>query len=47
MHEGYEVGWEELDPKSGDSKRVNDGAMAGLNVWPDELPYFREALLKY
>jgi hypothetical protein len=34
MHEGYEVGWEALDPKSNDSERSNDGAMAGANVWP-------------
>jgi isopenicillin N synthase-like dioxygenase len=47
MHEGYEVGWEELNPESDDSKRVNDGAMAGSNVWPDELPGFREAVLRY
>ncbi|KAF9649776.1 Clavaminate synthase-like protein [Thelephora ganbajun] len=47
MHEGYEVGWEELDKKPDDSKRSNDGTMAGANVWPDELPGFREAILKY
>lgn len=47
MHEGFEVGWEELNPKSKDPKRSNDGAMAGANVWPNELPEFREAILKY
>jgi isopenicillin N synthase-like dioxygenase len=47
MHEGYEVGWEALDPKPNDSERSNDGAMAGANVWPSELPEFREAILKY
>ena len=47
MHEGYEVGWEELDTTSNDSTRSNDGAMAGANVWPEELPGFREAILKY
>lgn len=47
MHEGYEIGWEELVPKSDDSKRSNDGAMTGANVWPDELPNFREAVLGY
>lgn len=47
LHEGYEIGWEELESKSQDSNRANDGAMTGVNVWPDELPGFREALLKY
>ena len=47
MHEGFEIGWEGLDPKSNDSKRSNDGAMTGANVWPSELPEFREAILKY
>jgi len=47
MHEGYEVGWEELDPKSNDSKRSNNSAMTGTNVWPSELPEFREAILRY
>jgi isopenicillin N synthase-like dioxygenase len=47
MHEGYEVGWEELNQKREDTKRTNDGAMKGANVWPDELPVFREATLGY
>lgn len=47
MHEGFEVGWEEQDPKFDDDKRSGDGAMAGANVWPSELPEFREAVLKY
>lgn len=47
MHEGYEVGWEEINPKPDDSRETNDGVMAGANIWPDELPEFREAVLKY
>lgn len=47
MHEGYEMGWEELDPGSNDSNKSGDGAMAGANVWPSQLPEFREAVLKY
>ena len=47
MHEGYEVGWEPLDPKFRDLKRANDGVMKGENVWPDELPCFRESILEY
>ena len=47
MHEGYEVGWETLDPTSNDPKGSNHGVMAGANVWHNELPEFREAVLKY
>lgn len=47
MHEGFELGWEELVPPAFDEKRSNDGAMAGANVWPVDLPQFREDLLAY
>ncbi|OJT13003.1 hypothetical protein TRAPUB_10480 [Trametes pubescens] len=47
LHEGFEFGWEELDPRAADDKRANDGAMAGANVWPSELPGFRESVLSY
>ncbi|KAF8882032.1 hypothetical protein CPB84DRAFT_1686870 [Gymnopilus junonius] len=49
LHEGFDVGWE---PPIGliDSPEANsreDGAMAGENVWPQCLPGYREAVLKY
>ncbi|KAI6149146.1 hypothetical protein BKA82DRAFT_4329117 [Pisolithus tinctorius] len=47
LHEGFAIGWEELMPKENDEKRVNDGAMAGANVWPLEPAGFREACLNY
>lgn len=47
MHEGFEFGWEELVAKEHDEKRVNDGVMTGANVWPKDLPSFREAALTY
>lgn len=47
FHEAFEIGWEELVPKEHDEKRVNDGAMAGANVWPSEPAGFREACLNY
>lgn len=47
MHEGFEFGWEEMQPKGFDAKRANDGAMAGANVWPRDLPGFREDVLTY
>jgi len=48
FHEGFEIGWEELERKAIDEKRTNDGAMAGANVWPsDDCPGFRHACLEY
>ncbi|KIO02516.1 hypothetical protein M404DRAFT_956974 [Pisolithus tinctorius Marx 270] len=47
LHEGFTIGWEELMPKENDEKQVNDGAMAGANVWPLEPAGFREACLNY
>lgn len=47
MHEGFEFGWEELIPGEDDGKRVNDGAMAGANVWPTDVLGFREDVLTY
>ncbi|KAI6163285.1 hypothetical protein EDD17DRAFT_1756249 [Pisolithus thermaeus] len=47
LHEGFEIGWEELVPKENDETRLNDGAMAGANVWPLEPAEFREACLNY
>ena len=43
LHEGFDIGWEEM---SG-STRSDDGAMTGQNVWPEELPDFREDVLEY
>ncbi|KAI6039638.1 hypothetical protein EDC04DRAFT_2568213 [Pisolithus marmoratus] len=47
LHEGFEIGCEELVPGENDEKRANDGAMAGENVWPQEPAEFREACLNY
>ena len=47
LHEGYEVGWEELNPKPDDPKEPNHGVMTGANVWPEEPSVFREAILEY
>jgi isopenicillin N synthase-like dioxygenase len=48
MHEGFEFGWEVIDDAPGSlaANHLNDGSMAGANVWPD-VPGFREALLQY
>ncbi|KAJ8487237.1 hypothetical protein ONZ51_g4303 [Trametes cubensis] len=47
LHEGFEFGWEELQARDNDEKRANDGVMAGANVWPSDLPDFRESVLGY
>ncbi|OBZ71478.1 hypothetical protein A0H81_08490 [Grifola frondosa] len=47
FHEGFEFGWEEFNAKDHDDKRANDDVMAGANVWPADLPNFREPVLKY
>ncbi|KAL0574192.1 hypothetical protein V5O48_007758 [Marasmius crinis-equi] len=47
LHEGFDIGWEELGGGNRqDSSSRDDGAMTGSNVWP-ELPGFRETVLAY
>ena len=43
LHEGFDIGWEDLSGTS----RANDGVMTGENVWPANLSGFREAILAY
>ena len=43
LHEGFDIGWEDMSGVP----RANDGAMTGSNVWPDDLPGFKEAVLNY
>jgi isopenicillin N synthase-like dioxygenase len=47
LQEGFEFGYESLNPLSGSGQEGNDGVMVGANVWPSELPGFRESALKY
>ncbi|KAG1884106.1 hypothetical protein F4604DRAFT_1735026 [Suillus subluteus] len=47
LHEAFQIGWEELEAKTHDEKRANDGAMAGANVWPERPEGYREGMLKY
>jgi len=50
LHEGFDIGWE---PKINNATVVEsssyprDGAMAGENVWPSDLPGFKETTLEY
>ncbi|KAG5645449.1 hypothetical protein DXG03_005998 [Asterophora parasitica] len=46
MHEGFEFGWEPLHAAQRNNEE-KDGAMAGANVWPSDLPGFREGVLEY
>jgi len=43
LHEGFDLGWEDRDPYSG----LRGGPMEGQNVWPEDLPGFQEAVMKY
>jgi len=45
LHEGFDLGWEELVPSS--KRGRNDGVMAGNNVWPVGIPGFRNSVLSY
>ncbi len=45
MHEGFDFGFEDLD--LGQKSSRSESAMSGANVWPKEVPDFREAVLKY
>ncbi|RDB18956.1 2-oxoglutarate-Fe(II) type oxidoreductase [Hypsizygus marmoreus] len=48
LHEGFDIGWEpEPAPKGPSVSAAIDGSMYGSNVWPNELPSFKEALLAY
>ncbi|KAL1937798.1 hypothetical protein VTO73DRAFT_12817 [Trametes versicolor] len=47
LHEGFEFGWEALEARAANETRADDGVMAGANVWPSELPDFRESVLSY
>lgn len=48
LHEGFDLGWEDLESGTVRSSE-DDGSMAGENVWPDDtiLPGFRRAVLEY
>ena len=51
LHEGFDLGWEpkinnSVHNPSSMSVRKN-GAMTGENVWPNDLPGFKEATLDY
>ncbi|KAF5372166.1 hypothetical protein D9758_004990 [Tetrapyrgos nigripes] len=56
LQEGFEFGWEDPPVEAQDIANQNvtpkengnnDGVMAGANVWPEELPEFRLASLRY
>ncbi|OCH90438.1 Clavaminate synthase-like protein [Obba rivulosa] len=43
LHEGFDIGWEDMSGLH----RADDGVMSGANIWPDGIPGFREAVLEY
>jgi isopenicillin N synthase-like dioxygenase len=46
LQEGFDLGWEALHSNHEFGSKPT-GIMAGDNVWPSELPEFREAVLEY
>ncbi|KAH0832133.1 hypothetical protein J3R83DRAFT_13042 [Lanmaoa asiatica] len=44
LHEGFDIGWESIDHST--QPYVN-GPMTGANIWPENLPGFREDILAY
>lgn len=47
LHEGFDIGWEPNAITVEGSSLPRDGAMAGENVWPPDLPGFKETTLEY
>ena len=47
LHEGFDIGWEPEEGSSAPTVERNDGAMAGENVWPDDVPGFKSTVLAY
>ncbi|KAG9037048.1 hypothetical protein FRB95_006901 [Tulasnella sp. JGI-2019a] len=50
LHEGFDIGWEALNGAPSSSAPVGEnatGAMQGNNVWPPDLPGFKEPVLEY
>ncbi|EIW81091.1 Clavaminate synthase-like protein [Coniophora puteana RWD-64-598 SS2] len=48
LHEGFDIGWEPLETSTPSNGGVReDGAMAGVNVWPDVNHRFRQDVLTY
>lgn len=51
LHEGFDIGWEDTSGANADpsaqSRNDGSGAMQGGNVWPADLPGFKEPVLEY
>ncbi|KAJ7505878.1 hypothetical protein B0H11DRAFT_1976528 [Mycena galericulata] len=47
LQEGFEFGFEPLDGIKADDGAATEGIMAGANIWPTQLPEFRQAALEY
>ncbi|KAI6107666.1 hypothetical protein EDD16DRAFT_1694922 [Pisolithus croceorrhizus] len=47
LYEGFVIGWEELVPKDVDEEKADKSALVFPNLWPSELPGFREAFIDY
>ncbi|KAF8226020.1 Clavaminate synthase-like protein, partial [Tricholoma matsutake] len=46
VHEGFDIGWEP-EFLSNDTTPIIQGAMSGPNVWPNDMPDFKDAIMAY
>ncbi|KAJ3538393.1 hypothetical protein NMY22_g5181 [Coprinellus aureogranulatus] len=46
LHEGFDIGFEP-SPGSPNIAASNTGSMSGENIWPNELPGFKDAVMEY
>ena len=46
LHEGFDIGYEDIDTQNAKLYR-SKSTMSGENVWPSEVPEFRDRVLNY
>ncbi|KAI6107147.1 hypothetical protein EDD16DRAFT_1704233 [Pisolithus croceorrhizus] len=47
LYEGFVIGWEDLVPKDVDEEKADKSTLVFPNLWPSELPGFRETFINY
>ncbi|PFH46221.1 hypothetical protein AMATHDRAFT_155895 [Amanita thiersii Skay4041] len=48
LHEAFQFGWEVIEKETEEVRGEEmDGVMTGANIWPTDVPNFREAMLRY
>ncbi|TFK40456.1 hypothetical protein BDQ12DRAFT_679443 [Crucibulum laeve] len=47
LHEGFDIGWEPQEASVEENAPIDNSPMNGGNVWPKDLPGFKEPVLAY